>query len=136
MGLAQRRIVAEFKEKEFPKWKSQIDAAAGFEVGLEVLWDTLAHDDYEDRNQYFQWFEQVYFRPLLTVIKNICVDEMGKTAFREHVKKITVDGSEGSGSHHSSFEEGHFRIMHKAYSNVDEENDRVRGWQRLLEQKL
>lgn len=136
MGLAQKRIITEFKEKEFPKWKSQVDATAGFEVPMDVKWDTLASDDYDNRDQYFQWFEKVYFRPLLTVIKNICIDDMGKTALREQLKKITIDGSDGHGPHHTTFEGGHLLIKHKAHTNVDQENDRIQGWQHMIEQKL
>jgi hypothetical protein len=136
MGLAQRRIFAEYREKEFPKWKAQLDAAAGFDVPLDVKWDTIPSDDYEDRAQYFQWLDQVYFRPLLTVIKNICIDDMGRTALREHLKKVTIDGSDGHGSHHTTFENGHLFIRHKVYTNVDQEKERVDGWQKMIEQKL
>ena len=32
MGLAERRGAEQFKNNDYPGWKSRIDAAAGFEV--------------------------------------------------------------------------------------------------------
>lgn len=136
MGLAQKRIITEFKEQEFPKWKSQFDSAAGFDLPIDIKWETLSDDSYDDKNLYFRSFEKVFFRPLLTVIKNICIDDMGRTALREHMKKITWDGTTGSSASASTFDAGHLLIKHKPLSNVDQENERIRSWQKIIEQKL
>lgn len=136
MGLAQRRIMTEYKEKNFPKWKEQIDAAAGFSVTMEVNWDTLPYEEYTDRDYYIESIDAVYFRPLLEVVKNVCVDDMGKTAFREGVKKITFDGTEGSSPDYSTFENGEFKIKHRIFSNVSDEKDRIRVWQKMIEAML
>lgn len=42
MGLAERRAVEQFKTEIYPRLKSEVDEAAGFDVN----WNSLAADDY------------------------------------------------------------------------------------------
>ena len=106
MGLAQRRIVQEYQSSNFGDWKKTFDAVVGFEIPMDVKWDTMQDDDYSKRDDYFTWYEAVYFRPLTTAFQNLCGDSMGKDAVKASVKKIVISGAEGSSPKHSKFENG------------------------------
>lgn len=136
MGLAQRRIVSEFQSTAFNKWKEKFNKAIGFNVSMEVKWDTMQSEDYQDRDDYFKWYEAVYFTPLMKVFEDICGDAMGKKAVKEGLKKIIIDGSDGSAASHSSFEDGVFTLLHRFNTNVDDGNDRVKTWKKMIESKI
>ncbi len=136
MGLAQKRIIQDYQQNEFPKWKEQFNAVAGFDVPMDIKWDTMQDEGYSDKAMYFECYQQVYFRPLMNVMKHLCQDDMGKEAVKASLKKIVIDGTDGSGPHNSSFDNGVFLIKHKFHTNTDYENDRVKGWTKLLEDKL
>ncbi len=135
VGLAQRRIVEEY-QPSFEKWKDKLDKVCGFKVPIEVRWETMQDEGRSDREQYFSWYEAVYFRPLMEVFTNLCSDKMGKDAVKKSVKKIVIDGTEGASYKASSFEDGQFTIRHKFFSNVDNVQERVDGWSKLLLSKL
>ena len=136
MGLAQKRIIAEFQKTEYPKWASELNAIVGHDVPVEVKWDTMQSDDYEKREQYFEWYASVYFNPIKAAVSAICADDMGKEALHGSLKKIVIDGSEGSSPSHSSFADGIWHVKHKFNSNVDDESERVKVWTKMLEEKL
>jgi hypothetical protein len=138
MGLAQKRIAKEFEDKEFPAWKAEFDAIVGFNMSMEVHWDTMQHEDYGQnyRDDYFKWYKQVYFKPLAEAFRKICRDDMGKAAVKDGVKKIIIDGREGSGAYASSFVGGEFTINHRFNCNVDDEKERAEGWQKMIENRL
>lgn len=136
MGLAQKRIVAEFQKSSYEKWKEQFDRVVGVKMKIDVKWDTLQNEEYQNRDDYFKWYEMVYFKPLMDAFKELCSDDMGKKAVREGVRKITIDGSDGSSYRHSKFEDGVLEINHKFHSNVDDIKGRTDGWRKLIEEKL
>lgn len=136
MGLAQRRIVTEFQQNVFPEWKKSFDAIVGFEIPFDVKWDTLTNDDYDKKEQYFEWWPMVYFKPLTDAFTSLCSDQMGKDAVKSSVKSIVIDGSEGSSPNASSFENGVLTIQHKPQTNVDDIDARAKAWTKLVESKL
>jgi hypothetical protein len=135
MGLAERRAVEQFKNDDYPGWKSRIDAAAGFDVPVEVAWDQLAVDDYA--SSYPEFFRKVYFQPLVDALKAITVDELGKSAAREGLKKIVI---RNTGTFYSTsgfaFGDGVLTIDHQPHANVDYGEERAKGIQQLLESGL
>jgi hypothetical protein len=131
MGLAERRAVKAFQDNKYPKIKSEIDSAAGFDVPLEVQWEGLAAEDY---SQYYdEYFVKVYFKPLTEALKAIAIDDMGKEALRDGLKKVVI---RHTGSSEASFSNGTFTIDHSPNSNVDYWEDRRKEWQTLLEKGL
>ncbi|MBA3707892.1 MAG: hypothetical protein H0W83_03615 [Planctomycetes bacterium] len=73
MGLAERRASMQFQSEQFPKLKKEVDVAAGFEVPLEVDWDTLPTDG--ETHLYNDSWTRVYFHPLRDAFKDICIDK-------------------------------------------------------------
>jgi hypothetical protein len=131
MGLAERRAVKAFAEGKYLKLKQEIDAAAGFEVPVEVNWDSLAVDDYA--HLYEEAFNKVYFRPLLDAIKAIGIDDLGKAALKSDLKQIVI---EDSGNSNPTFQSGILTLKYHAVSNLDYWMDRKKDIQSVLEKGL
>lgn len=135
MGLAERRAVEQFRNDDYPGWKSRIDEAAGFDVPVEVAWDQLAVDDYA--SSYAEFFPKVYFQPLVDALKAITVDDMGKSAARNGLKKIVIQNAGGFYSASGfTFADGVLTIDHQPHANVDYGEERAKGLQQLLESGL
>jgi hypothetical protein len=131
MGLAERRAVKAFQDNKFPKLKQEIDAAAGFDVVMEVQWDTLATEGYPE--YYEEAFPKVFFRPLIEALKGICIDDLGKEALRDGLKKIVIADQ---GSSDVSFQFGTLSISYPAVSNLDYWTERKTEIQTTLEKGL
>jgi hypothetical protein len=136
MGLAQKRISQEFQEKMFEKWQKRIDKAAGFEVYVEVKWDTLLDETLDDKKTYFENYEAVYFQPLVEAIENVCEDDIGRAALKRKLKKVIVDGSEGYEPKDSTFENGILTIRHKFNVSVKKVKERSKEWTKTLSEEL
>lgn len=136
MGLAQKRIISEYQTSAFPEWKKKFDTVVGFEIPFEVKWDTMQDDAYHDRDRYFEWYGLVYFEPLMTVFQKLCSDNMGREAVKTGVKKIVIDGTEGTSAKKSTFENGVLTIKHQFNMNTNDEAERTKTWLRMIEDKL
>jgi len=104
---------------------------------MEVLWETMQSDDNDRKEDYFQWYDKVYFRPLISTFKDLCSDTMGKDAVRAGVKKIIIDGSEGTSTQSStSFNDGVFTLKHVFNAYVESEEELPKRWKKIIEAKL
>lgn len=131
MGLAERRAIKNFQDTEFPKIKKQLDVVAGFDVNIDVSWDTLAEDDYG--HLLAESLPKVYFKPLIEALREICVDELGKEALKGGLKGVKV---RWSGQKTLDFQDGVLTIDHSPISNIDYWEERKKELQRELEQGL
>ena len=136
MGLAERRAVEEFKTKHLPALQKEINAAAFFEVTLDVKWDTVTLSPGYSLVDYPEWVTKIYFTPLVQSFKNITIDDMGKQALKEGLKKVVIDGSEGYSYGSFTFEGGELLLKHKPDTNIDNVEERTEGLTKLLESKL
>ena len=136
MGLTERRALAAFQESLFPGIKKAIDQIAGFEVVMDVKWESLAAEGYAD--SYPEFFGKVYFTPLMTAFKGICIDQMGKDSLKKGLKKIVIQNEKQYHSPDSgfTFESGILTLDHQPASNVDSVKDRETFLQKLLENSL
>lgn len=136
MGLAQKRISQDYQQNVFPEWKNKITNAMGFEVPLEVKWDTMMDDQRDNKELYFSSYDSVYFKPLVAVMQNICADDMGREALKGALKKIVIDGTDGYSPGATTFSGGVLTINHQFCTNVDDVDARIQGWTKLLEKNL
>lgn len=136
MGLAERRAAKEFETNKFPDLKKAVDAAAGFDLPIEVDWESLAVNDYA--HLYEDAWTKIYFTPLCDAFKNITVDQMGKDALKGALKKVIIKNRGGHYSAPSCYEfaNGILTVDHEAASNVDNVSERSRELQKMLEAKL
>lgn len=136
MGLAERRAVKEFQDKSYPGLKADIEQAAGFAVPIEVSWDQLAKEDYA--SSYGEFWNKVYFQPLIAALKKITRDDIGRDAIRDGLKKITLTNTKGAYSAESAitFAGGELVIDHDPATNVDYIDDRTDHLVKILERAL
>ncbi len=136
MGLAERRAAKEFETNQFPALKAKVVAAAGYDVPMEIDWESLSAPEYA--HLYAEAWPKVYFETLAQGFSNITVDQMGKDALKAALKKIIIKNTD---SHYSApgcykFENGVLTFDHQPCSNVDDIKDRARELQKMLEAKL
>lgn len=131
MGLVERRALKAFQEGRYPTLKKEMDEVAGFEVDVQVAWDTLVVDDYA--HLYEEGWTKVYFTPVCEAFKEICIDDMGKEALREGLKKVII---RHSGSNEFSFASGVLTVDYWPVTNIDDWMDRKRQIQKALEKGL
>jgi hypothetical protein len=138
MGIAERRAAKDFETRRLPELKKQIDAAAGFEVPLELKWETIAQDGYA--NDYDMFFTNVYFKPLVQALQAIAIDDMGKEALKGALKKVIIQNTKENGNPFDmpSFADGVLTLDHSPSSNWSDMNvsGRVRAIQEKLEKHL
>lgn len=135
MGLNERRIAKEFQDKSFPGLKKEIDQAVGFNIPVEVNWESLCEEG--SSHLYLECWPKVYFLPLIEAFKSIGSDDMGKEALKASLKKIVIQNLNNySSSTGFSFKDGVLVIDHRGTCNVDYIEDRKNGIQEILEKSL
>jgi hypothetical protein len=138
MGLAERRAAKEFETNRFPSLKTQITQAAGFDLSIEVNWESLSSQD--QAHLYEECWPKVYFTPLVEALKSITRDDLGKEALRSSLKKIVIQNKAGIyyGDRMAQFEKGSgtLTIDHEPCTNVDHVDERAKGITKTLENAL
>ncbi|MFT3934948.1 MAG: hypothetical protein QM726_15085 [Chitinophagaceae bacterium] len=136
MGLTEKRAIKSFQDGPYQTLVKEIDTIAGFPVEFDVKWDTLAEPEYA--HMYEEGFTKVYFTPMINAFKGITVDEMGKEALKETLKKVIIKNESGAyyGSTAYAFENGVLTIDHKPFTNIDDISDRSKELEKLLSEKM
>jgi hypothetical protein len=138
MGLAERRAAKEFETNRYPSLKAQVIQAAGFEVPIEVHWETLSTD--EQSHLYDDCWPKVYFAPLIEALKSITRDDIGKEALKGGLKKIVIQNRAGTyyGDRMAQWEKGSgtLTLDHEPCTNVDNVKERTDGITKALETNL
>jgi len=135
MGLAERRAIKEFQDKQFPELSAEIQKLAGFPVPIEVTWDQLAVEGRS--NLYKESWPDLYFKPVIEALRQICRDQMGKDALKAGLKKIEFRNSKGAYSPAAAitFHNGQLVIDHDL-SNVGDVKDRTDYIIEIIEKDL
>jgi hypothetical protein len=136
MGLAERRAIKDFETNKFPALKAQVIAALGYDLPIEVNWESLAIEN--SAHLYADSIPKVYFEPLVEAFKAICIDDMGKEALKGALKKIIIKGDGGKYSAPGcyTFAEGVLTFDHNSTSNVGNGRERATELQKMLEKVL
>ena len=77
MGLEEKKWVNEGKTEWVPKYQAEAQQAAGKAIAFEVDWNTFAND-----LKALQYFENQGLVTLVTVLKKICRESVGKEAIQ------------------------------------------------------
>ncbi len=136
MGLKERRAQKDFEETKYPGLLDNVKTALGFEVPIEVKWETLAIDG--SSHLYDECWPKVYFEPLSAALKSICADDMGKEALQGTLKNIVIQNTAdcSNGSRWAAFADGVITLDHKPTTNVDNIKERTDSLTTLLENSL
>lgn len=94
MSLAEKRAMKTFQDNVYPDLEKKILDAAGYDLKIEVNWDTLGKYSADDNTDYTKFYEndlpKIYFEPVALAIADIAQDDMGKEAMQEAVKKVLI----------------------------------------------
>ena len=87
MGLAEKRWAQERKKNDEPQFVSQIQAITGTKASVDIDWDAFSGN--LDDAQYI--VDQQYGLPnLLSALKEVCGDDLGKDALKGSLKKVVI----------------------------------------------
>ena len=136
MGLKERRALADFQTNKYPEIERSIREAAGFDVAIEVDWDSLALEG--SAHLYDECFPEIYFKPLVEAFKSITSDDMGREALKASLKKIQIKNRSEIFSYGrmATFADGLLTLDHLPTSNVHDTEGRRKAIQNLLEDSL
>ncbi|MCC6288050.1 MAG: hypothetical protein IT249_09200 [Chitinophagaceae bacterium] len=136
MGLIEKRATKAFQDNAYASLTNEINTIAGFPVEFDVKWDTLAVSDYS--HLYEEAFTKVYFTPVINAFKEITIDDLGKEALKETVKKIVIKNEGGFyyGESAYSYSNGTLTIDHQPVTNVDDIDSRTNYLIKLLSSKM
>ena len=110
MGLAERRKIKELQEVTLPGRVREIEEICGAPIPYEVDWDSLA-DDAEALN----FMDNISCHRLNMALRAICLDELGKEAVREGLKRVRLKNVKSKGEMSLDFSGGTLE-MHCAYA--------------------
>jgi hypothetical protein len=95
MGLIEKRIIKEAKDTWVPAEQEDMRAIANSDVVIDIDWASFETDEPALRN-----LQHLGVRKLSNAFRVICVDELGKEAVRESIKRVVVlnvkDAKEGT----------------------------------------
>ncbi|NJK43879.1 MAG: MarR family transcriptional regulator [Pleurocapsa sp. SU_196_0] len=135
MGLAERRAVKAFQDNKLPTIQSQIDAAVGKPVPLEINWEQLALEEYADRYEGL-WMASC-FEPLVAALGEVGSDDLGREALQESLKSIRILG-EYAHALKVSFSDGVLTLDFRLWNppSADEQKDFTKNIRTTLESAL
>ena len=141
LALPERRALKEYQEKKLPDLQKNINAAAKFDVPLEINWGAIAQKDQGDRYMEDDYFTNVYFVPLANALKQVTSDAMGADALKAKLKKvvITFDEATAPASNYPNgvkFENGTLTVNFMPFTNSGDVEARSKAIASGLEAKL
>lgn len=86
MGLKERRFAKQFAEEQFPALEAKIKEAIGFEVPLEIAWETLFEEQF--LHLYNDTYPKIYFIPFIEAFKIIGKDQIAKKHCRKEFSAL------------------------------------------------
>lgn len=136
MGLKEKRATKEFREDRLESLLKQINKNAGFDVKIEIDWDTLAVDDYA--HIYDECWPKVYFKPIIEAFKEMCDDDESKEIIQEGIDKIVIHNHSDnySAEKWARFKNGVLTLNHSPITNVDDVHARKHVLMYVLEKEL
>ncbi|ELY72307.1 hypothetical protein [Natrinema pallidum] len=134
MNLKNKRKVKQFEEEELPSLKESMDDAAGFEVDLDIEWESLIDERVND-DLWFEGWTKVYFQPTIDALEAICSDELGREALQADLESIVFRNEAGM-TGDISYEDGVLTVDKEPCTNMDKVDERTESIVTLLESNL
>ncbi|MGI5309611.1 hypothetical protein [Rheinheimera sp. WS51] len=136
MGLAERKASREFQQNRMESLQQQINKEAGFDVEIEVNWDTLEVDNYG--HLYDEAWPKVYFQPLMKAFRAICTDDFSREILQENLKKVVIQNYSDNyaADRFAEFKKGVLTLNHSPITNIHHLEDRAANIQQVVEKEL
>lgn len=106
MGLAEKRAVEGIKNGDYKTFVNDVKNIVSYDLSVDVDWTTV------ENHRECAWIvennkvQSLWFDNLLSALKSVAVDEMGKNALKEKLKSIVFVNAEG----YLTFDNGVFTI--------------------------
>ena len=110
MGLNERRKIEELKTTTLPARSKEIEEICGQPIPYDVDWDSLAND-LEGLN----FVDNLSCHRLNMALRTICIDDAGKQAVRDGLKKVKLKNVADKPAMKMTFDGGVLE-MHCAYA--------------------
>lgn len=129
-SLAERRAIATFETTQYPALQKKIQQAAGFEVPIEVDWNSLALPGDVEYYAQDDYLLKTIFEPIEAAFTDITRDDMGKSALKAGLKKISIrygeDGISASAyGERVKFDNGLLEVNFRPFTNAADVKDRT-----------
>ena len=85
MGLAERRVLARLREETVPQYEKELREITGTEMVLDVDFKSFEEDVTAIQN-----LESKCLKPLCDIFRAITIDDMGKEAVRESIRRVSL----------------------------------------------
>ena len=110
MGLAERRKIKELQDEVLPAREREIAEICGAAIPYEVDWSSLEHDA-----EALNFLDNLSCHRLNMALRMICMDDMGREAVRDGVRRVALKNVADPAQMHIAFEDGVLH-MHCAYA--------------------
>jgi hypothetical protein len=111
MGLQERRMIQELKDKVLPERSQELAEICGAAIPYDVDWPSFADDA-----QALNFMDNTACHRLNMALRVICVDEMGREAVREGLKRVQVANVATPEQRHIAFAGG-VLTLHNAFAH-------------------
>jgi hypothetical protein len=140
-GLNERRAIDTYQKEQYPALQKRIQAAAGFDVPVEVNWNSIALPGDAEYYKQDDYFVKTIFEPIEAALARVAKDDMGKSALKDKLKKISVQYSEAGPSASAygervKFDGGVLAVNFRPYTNTSDVKDRTDAIVKVLEAGL
>lgn len=136
MGLAEKKACRDFQQNRMNALQEQLNKAAGFDIELEVNWDTLLKDKYA--HLYDEAWPKVYFHPLIKAFKEMCADEFARDIIKENLEKVVIQNYSSNYAYDrfAEFKKGVLTLNHCPITNIHHEHERAAYIKLVVEKEL
>ncbi len=110
MGLQERRKIQELQDTTLPERSREIAEICGQAIPYEVDWASLENDAAG-----LNFLDNLSCHRLNMALRTICIDEMGREAVRQTLKKVRLRNVASPDQRHIGFKDGVLE-MHCAYA--------------------
>lgn len=110
MGLQERRMIQQLQDVTLPERSREIAEICGQAIPYEVDWASLENDAAG-----LNFLDNLSCHRLNMALRTICVDEMGREAVRQTLKKVKLRNVASPEQRHIAFKDGVLE-MHCAYA--------------------
>ncbi len=141
LGLEERRGLEKFRQENYPKLLNAIRGAAGYDIDIDVRWDTIVLEGLGEHFTEDGFWTNVYFVPLIEAFKQVGKDAMGKQALKKGLKRIQISFDEATAPASDyakglSFDNGVLSINWRPFTNADALTDRSDALIKAIEPKI
>ena len=136
MGLAEKRILKAYQEGKYQEFLKEISELGAENVEFDIDWESLPYVQMLDVLE--EGLTEVYFKPILESLQAIAVDDMGKEAVQETLKKVVIKNTK-TNSHASmayKWDNGTLLIEYVCNPKMSSTAERTKLITKLLEKNM